>query len=103
MILASDSVASIKPIKEKFIPIALKANVTRGQTSNDSLFKKGNRFERENHFGNSGDKFDRGRGGRNKGIGSSRRARSCHGCGSKNYFIDDYPRVKVKKEFGGGA
>nr|GEU37735.1 hypothetical protein [Tanacetum cinerariifolium] len=79
MILASDGVAS-KPIKEKVMPIALKANVTRGQTSNDSvcqdgsnkdkdeeeefnsivknlwkLFKKGNGFERENHFGNGGD------------------------------------------------
>ncbi|GKA32812.1 hypothetical protein Tco_0719179 [Tanacetum coccineum] len=102
------------------------------------LFKKGNRFERENHFGNSGDKFDRGRGGRNKdseeplellkkgnrferenrfgnggdrfdrghrskGVGSSKGKHNCYGCGSKNYFIDDYPRVKVKKEFGGGA
>ncbi|GKB27259.1 hypothetical protein Tco_0866660, partial [Tanacetum coccineum] len=90
MILASDGVAS-KLIKEKFMPIALKANITRGQTSNDSvcqdgsdedegeeeefnlimrniwkLFKKGNRFERENHFGNSGDKFDRCHGGRSK-------------------------------------
>ncbi|GJY82912.1 hypothetical protein Tco_0496288 [Tanacetum coccineum] len=126
IILTSHGVAS-KPIKEKFIPIALKANVTRGQTSNDSvrqdgsdededeeeefnlivrnlwkLFKKGNRFERENHFGNSGNKFDRGRGGRSKGIGSSRREHSCHGCGSKNYFVDDYPRVKVKKEFVSG-
>ncbi|GKC13834.1 hypothetical protein Tco_1010616 [Tanacetum coccineum] len=76
MILASDVVAS-KPIKEKFMPIALKANVTRGQTSNDNvcqdrsdededkeeeefnlivrniwkLFNKGNRFKRENRFG----------------------------------------------------
>nr|GEW80436.1 reverse transcriptase domain-containing protein [Tanacetum cinerariifolium] len=84
MILASDGVAS-KPIKEKVMPIALKANVTRGQTSNDSvcqdgsyededkdkdeekefnsivrnlwkLFKKGNRFNRENRFGNGGDR-----------------------------------------------
>ncbi|GJX07767.1 hypothetical protein Tco_0195699 [Tanacetum coccineum] len=127
MILASDGVAS-KPIKEKVMPIALKANVTRGQTSNDSvcqdgsdededeeeefnsivrnlwkLFKKGKRFERENRFGNSGDKFDRGRGGRSKGVGSSRQERSCYGCGSKNYFIDDCPRAKVKKALVYGA
>ncbi|GJW44253.1 putative reverse transcriptase domain-containing protein [Tanacetum coccineum] len=128
MILASDGVAS-KPIKEKFMPIALKANVTRGQTSNDNvcqdrsdededeeeeefnsivrnlwkLFKKGNRFERENRFGNSGDKFDRGRGGRSKGVGSSRRERRCYGCGSKNHFVDDCLRAKVKKAFIGGA
>ncbi|GJT49173.1 putative reverse transcriptase domain-containing protein [Tanacetum coccineum] len=128
MILASDGVAS-KPIKEKFMPIALKANVTRGQTSNDNvcqdrsdededeeeeefnlivrnlwkLFNKGNRFERENRFGNSGDKFDRGRGGRSKGVGSSRRERRCYGCGSKNHFVDDCLRAKVKKAFIGGA
>ncbi|GJU59812.1 hypothetical protein Tco_1237578 [Tanacetum coccineum] len=36
MILASDGVDS-KPIKEKVMPIALKANVTRGQTSRNSI------------------------------------------------------------------
>ncbi|GKC15366.1 hypothetical protein Tco_1012148 [Tanacetum coccineum] len=81
MILSSDGVAS-KPIKENLMPITLKANVTRGQTSNDSvrqdgndededeeeefnsivrnlwkLFKKGNMFNRENRFGNCGYRF----------------------------------------------
>ncbi|GJR34021.1 UBN2 domain-containing protein [Tanacetum coccineum] len=191
MILASDDVAS-KPIKEKFMPIALKANVIRGQTSNDNvcqdrsdededkeeeefnlivrniwkLFNKGNRYgyiknhmktiknkqartrERKseqkpeaNHVAmvkaqiyvgfalNSltkeaqavtsrndslailryiklsyhGDKFDRGRGGRSKGVGSSRRERRCYGCGSKNHFVDDCLRAKVKKAFISGA
>ncbi|GJV03191.1 putative reverse transcriptase domain-containing protein, partial [Tanacetum coccineum] len=127
MILANNGVAS-KPIKEKVMPIALKANVTRGQTSNDSvcqdgsdededeeeefnsivrnlwkLFKKGKRFERENRFGNSGDKFDRGRGGRSKGVVSSRQEHSCYSCGSKNHFLDDCPRAKVKKASVGGA
>ncbi|GJX39793.1 hypothetical protein Tco_0253096 [Tanacetum coccineum] len=36
MILTSDGVDS-KPIKEKVMPIALKANVTRGQTSSNSI------------------------------------------------------------------
>ncbi|GKD45683.1 hypothetical protein Tco_1270328 [Tanacetum coccineum] len=36
MILASDDVSS-KPIKENILPMALKANVTRGQTSNDNV------------------------------------------------------------------
>ncbi|GJT12024.1 hypothetical protein Tco_0859066 [Tanacetum coccineum] len=36
IILASDGVAS-KPIKEKIVPIALKANVTRVQTSSNNL------------------------------------------------------------------
>ncbi|GJT60645.1 hypothetical protein Tco_1004178 [Tanacetum coccineum] len=99
MILSSDGVAS-KPIKEKVIPKALKANVTRGQTSNDSvcqdgsdeegyeeeefnsivknlwkLFKKGNRFKRENILGNGGE----------------------------NHFVDDCPKAKMKKAFLGGA
>ncbi|GKD41169.1 putative reverse transcriptase domain-containing protein [Tanacetum coccineum] len=125
MILASDGVAS-KPIKEKVMPIALKANVTRGQTSNDSvcqdgsdededeeeefnsivknlwkLFKKGNRFERENRFGNGGDRFDRGH--RSKGVGSSRGKRNCYGCGNKNHFVDDCLKAKMKKAFFGGA
>ncbi|GKC47543.1 UBN2 domain-containing protein, partial [Tanacetum coccineum] len=29
--------------------------------------------------------------------------RNCYGCGSKNHFIDDCPRAKVKKAFVGGA
>nr|GEU68558.1 hypothetical protein [Tanacetum cinerariifolium] len=127
MILVSDGVSS-KPIKEKVMPIALKANVTRGQTSNDSvcqdrsdedkheeeefnsivknlskLFKKGNRFKRENRFGNGGDRFDRGHGNRSKGVRSSRGKRNCYGCGSKNHFIDDCLKAKMKKAFFGRA
>ncbi|GKD65671.1 putative reverse transcriptase domain-containing protein [Tanacetum coccineum] len=127
MILASDGVAS-KPIKEKVMPVALKANVTWGQTSNDSvcqdvsgededgeeefnsivknlwkLFKKGNRFERENRFGNGGDRFDRGHGNRSKGVGRSRGKRNCYGCGSKNHFVDDCSKAKMKKVFFSGA
>nr|GEZ51915.1 hypothetical protein [Tanacetum cinerariifolium] len=49
------------------------------------LFKKGNRFERESHFGNSGNKVDKGRGGRRKGVRSLRRERSCYSYGSKNH------------------
>ncbi|GKA33518.1 hypothetical protein Tco_0719947 [Tanacetum coccineum] len=121
MVLASDGVAS-KPIKETIMPIALKGNVTKGQTSNDSvcqdgsdedkdeeeelksivrnlwkLFKNGNRFERENRFGNGGDRFDRGHGNRSKGVESSRGKYNCYGCGSKNHFIDNYPKAKMKK------
>nr|GEX43465.1 putative ribonuclease H-like domain-containing protein [Tanacetum cinerariifolium] len=95
---ASEGVAS-KPIKETVLPIALKSNVTRGQTSNDS----GNRFERENRFGNGGDRFDRGNGNGSKGVGSSRGKHNCYGCGSKNHFIDKYLKAKMKKAFVGGA
>nr|GEY62526.1 hypothetical protein [Tanacetum cinerariifolium] len=106
------------------MPIALKANVTKGQTSNDSvcqdgrdkdkdedeeeefnsivkklwkLFKKCIRFERENRFGNGEDRFDRGHGNKRKGVGSSRGKCNCYGCGSKNNFVDDCPKVKIKR------
>ncbi|GJW09031.1 hypothetical protein Tco_1571454 [Tanacetum coccineum] len=125
IILASDGVSS-KPIKEKVMPIALKANITRGQTSNDGvcqdgsdededeeeefnsivrnlwkLFKKGNSFERENLFGNDGDRFDRGHGDRSKGVRSSRGKCNCNGCSSKRHFVDDCPKAKMKKAFFG--
>nr|GEU83999.1 hypothetical protein [Tanacetum cinerariifolium] len=48
-------------------------------------------------FGNGGDRFDRGRGDRSKGVGSSRRERSCYGCGNKNHFVDDCRKTKEKK------
>ncbi|GKA02110.1 hypothetical protein Tco_0674775 [Tanacetum coccineum] len=102
MVLRNDGVIS-KSTKEKVNSIALNAIVTRGQTSNDSLFKKGNRFKRENCFGNGGDRFDKGRGDRSKCVGSSRRELSCYSYGSKNHFVDDCLRAKVIKAFVGGA
>ncbi|GKD97340.1 hypothetical protein Tco_1381237 [Tanacetum coccineum] len=68
-----------------------------------NLFKKGNRFERENRFGNGGDRFDKGHGNRSKGVGSSRGKRNCYGCRSKNHFVDDCSKAKMKKAFFGGA
>nr|GEV14055.1 hypothetical protein [Tanacetum cinerariifolium] len=47
--------------------------------------------------------FDRGHGNRRKCVGSSRRKRNCYGCGSKNYFVDDCPKGKMKNLFIGGA
>ncbi|GKA55381.1 putative nuclease HARBI1 isoform X1 [Tanacetum coccineum] len=125
--LPNDGIIS-KSTKEKVKSLALKAKVTRGQTSNDSicqdgsdvdedkeeefnsivknlwkLVKKGNRFERENRFVNGGDRFDRGHGNRSEGVRSSRGKRNCYGCGSKNHFVDDCPKAKIKKAFVGGA
>nr|GFB07032.1 zf-CCHC domain-containing protein/UBN2 domain-containing protein [Tanacetum cinerariifolium] len=81
MILANDGVAS-KPIKEKVMSMALKDNVTRGQTSNDSVCqdrsKKDEDEEEEfksivknlwNLF-KKDDRFDRGHSNRSKGVGS---------------------------------
>ncbi|GJR03986.1 hypothetical protein Tco_0526970 [Tanacetum coccineum] len=92
-----------KSTKEKVKSLALKAKVTRDQTSNYSvcqdgsdenedeeeefnsivknlwkLFKKGNRFEREI-------------------------ALVMVAIGSKNHFVDDCPKAKMKKAFVGGA
>ncbi|GJR53558.1 hypothetical protein Tco_1404079 [Tanacetum coccineum] len=111
-ILGIDSVAS-KPIKDKIMPIALKSNITRGQTSSDSisqekcdedeeinlmaknfrkLFQKG---VKKHH------KFDICK-EKTKG-GSSRRERSCYNCCDNNHFIDDCPKSKRNKAFVKGA
>ncbi|GJX51366.1 putative reverse transcriptase domain-containing protein [Tanacetum coccineum] len=111
-ILVIDSVAS-KPIKDKIMPIALKSNITRGQTSNYSisqekcdedeeinlmaknfrkLFRKG---VKKHH------KFDICK-EKTKG-GSSRRERGCYNCCDNNHFIDDCPKSKRNKAFVKGA
>ncbi|GJY86471.1 UBN2 domain-containing protein [Tanacetum coccineum] len=99
MILASDGVAST-PIEEKVLPIALKANVTRGQTSNDSVCQDGSDEDKDE---DKEEEFNRGRGNRSKGVGSSRGKRNCYGCGNKNHFVDDCLKAKMKKAFFGGA
>ncbi|GJW84986.1 hypothetical protein Tco_0158131 [Tanacetum coccineum] len=96
VILENDGITS-KTTKEKVKSLALKAKVSREQTSDDSdsqggsdedldeeeaeafnlmarNFRKGNRFGRGNQFGNGANKFRRGRsnGFGNRGIGSSR-------------------------------
>ncbi|GKG39097.1 hypothetical protein Tco_0463242, partial [Tanacetum coccineum] len=87
MLLDNDGVGS-KTTKEKVKSLALKAKVTREQTSDDSvsqggsdkdineeeaeafnllarnfrkLFHKGNQFRRRNQFGNGGTRFGKGR------------------------------------------
>nr|GEV17655.1 hypothetical protein [Tanacetum cinerariifolium] len=87
MILKSDDVSS-KPIKEKVMPIEPL-----------EVIQEGNRLERENRLGNGGDRFDRGHGNRSKGVGSSIGKHNCYGCGSKNYFVDDWSKAKMKKTF----
>ncbi|GKC33018.1 zf-CCHC domain-containing protein [Tanacetum coccineum] len=107
IILVSDGVAS-KPIKEKVMPIALKANVTRGQTSSNiicqdesdedeeinlmaknfrKLFRKG--VKKQDKFGICKEK--------KKGGESSRRECGCYNCGNKNHFIGECPKPKKNK------
>nr|GEU63965.1 UBN2 domain-containing protein [Tanacetum cinerariifolium] len=85
MLLASDGVA-FKPIKEKVMPIALKANVTMGQTNNDSVRQDGSDEDKdeEEEFNSiiknlwklfkKGNGFDRGHGNRSKGKDEKRRS-----------------------------
>ncbi|GJW17639.1 UBN2 domain-containing protein [Tanacetum coccineum] len=104
MVLDNDGVAS-KTTKEKVKSLALKAKVTREQTSDDSdsqdgsdedvdeeeaeafnlmarnfhkFFRKGNRFGRGNRFGNGGNQFGKGRDNSfgNKGGESSKKKRA---------------------------
>ncbi|GJT55934.1 retrovirus-related pol polyprotein from transposon TNT 1-94 [Tanacetum coccineum] len=106
IILENDGVAS-KTTKEKVKSLAFKAKVTREQTNNDidsqgvsdkdvdeeeakefnlmarnfhKFFRKGNRFERGNHFDNDANRFGRGDGNGfgNKGGESLRQRRGCY-------------------------
>nr|GEY16480.1 reverse transcriptase domain-containing protein [Tanacetum cinerariifolium] len=70
MILSSNGVVS-KPFKEKVMPITLKANITRGQTSNDSVCQDGSDEDEDEE---EEDRFDRGHGNRSKGEDKKRRS-----------------------------
>ncbi|GJS06211.1 hypothetical protein Tco_0363007 [Tanacetum coccineum] len=109
MILASDGVDS-KPIKEKVMPIALKANVTRGQTSRNSIRQdESDKHEEINLMAKNfkrllqkgvkkHDKFDICK-EKTKGCESSRHERGCYNYGNKNYFIGDCPKPRRNKGF----
>ncbi|GJT06895.1 hypothetical protein Tco_0841357 [Tanacetum coccineum] len=111
-ILGIDGVAS-KPIKDKIMPIALKSNITRGQTSSDSISQdKCDKDEEINLMAKNfrkllrkgvkkHDKFDICK-EKTKG-GSSKRERGCYNYGDKNNFINDCPKSKRNKAFIGGA
>ncbi|GJW26537.1 putative reverse transcriptase domain-containing protein [Tanacetum coccineum] len=108
-ILEGDDVAS-KPIKEKVMPIALKANITRGQTSSNSTCQEESDEEEEinlmaKNFGKllrkgvkKHDKFNICK-EKTKGGESSRRERGCYNYGNKNHLISDCPKLKRNKAF----
>ncbi|GKF30696.1 serine/threonine protein kinase SRPK1, partial [Tanacetum coccineum] len=105
MILENDGVAS-KNTKENVKSLALKAKVTREQTSDDSdsqggSDEDGNRFRRGNRFGNGANRFERGRGNNfgNKGGESSRQKRGCYNCEEEGHFISECPKPKENKAF----
>nr|GEX04870.1 retrovirus-related Pol polyprotein from transposon TNT 1-94 [Tanacetum cinerariifolium] len=128
----NDGVAS-KTTKEMVKSLALKAKVTREQTSDDSdrqrgsdedvdeekeaeaftlmarnfckFFCKGNRFGKGNQFGNSANRFGRGRRNsfRNNGGKSSKQKGACYNCKIEGHFASECRKPKENKAFVGGA
>ncbi|GJW12433.1 zf-CCHC domain-containing protein [Tanacetum coccineum] len=127
MVLDNDGVAS-KTTKEKVKYLALKAKVTREQPSDDSdsqggsdegineeesqsfnllarnfrkFFRKGNRFRRENRFGNSRHRFGKGRENNfgNKGGESSKPKGAYYNCGIEGHFASKCRKPKENKAF----
>ncbi|GJY07735.1 retrovirus-related pol polyprotein from transposon TNT 1-94 [Tanacetum coccineum] len=131
MVLENDGVTS-KTTKEKVKSLALKAKVTREQTSDDSdcqgesdedineeeaeafnllarnlckFFRKGNRFGRRNRFGNNGNRIGKGRGNsfEDKGDESSKKKGAWYNCGIEGHFASECRKPKENKAFMGGA
>ncbi|GJY01913.1 hypothetical protein Tco_0360065 [Tanacetum coccineum] len=96
MVVENDGVVS-KSTKEKVKSLALKAKFTMG-LDGKSLVLYCFGFD-----GNGGNKFGRGCGNGNKGVGSSREPRGCYNYGDKIHLISDCPKPKENKEFVGGA
>ncbi|GKA92275.1 retrovirus-related pol polyprotein from transposon TNT 1-94, partial [Tanacetum coccineum] len=119
-----------KTTKEKIKSLALKAKVTREQTSDDSergcdeevddeeaeafnlmarnfreFFRKGNRFGQGNRFGNGTNRFGRGRRNRfgNKGGQSSKKKGACYNCWIEGHFASECRNPKENKAFVRGA
>ncbi|GKD83663.1 retrovirus-related pol polyprotein from transposon TNT 1-94 [Tanacetum coccineum] len=131
MVLDNDGIRS-KTTKEKGKSLALKAKITREQTSDDSdsqrgsdedideeeaqafnllarnvrkFFRKGNRFGRDNQFGNGDNKFGRGRENSfgNKSGEISKQKGACCNFGIEGHFASECKKPKENKAFVGGA
>ncbi|GJU74649.1 hypothetical protein Tco_1266054 [Tanacetum coccineum] len=126
MLLDNDGVA-FKTTKERVKSLALKAKVTREQTSDDidsqggsdedideekvepfnlmarsfrEFFRKGSRFGRGNRFGDSANWFERSCG--NKDGESLKQKGACYNCGIEGHFTSEYRKPKENKDFVGG-
>ncbi|GJT13145.1 retrovirus-related pol polyprotein from transposon TNT 1-94 [Tanacetum coccineum] len=127
MVLDNDGIA-FKTTKEKVNSLALKAKVTREQSSDDNdsqgesnkdideeeaeafnllarNFRKGNRFGRKNRFGNNSNWFGKGRSNsfKDKGGESSKKKGACYNCGIEGHFASECRKLKENKDFMGEA
>ncbi|GJW04905.1 hypothetical protein Tco_1563761 [Tanacetum coccineum] len=129
IVLDNDGIASKITTKEKVKSLALKAKVTKEQTSDDSdsqggsdeivdeeeeakafnflarnshkFFRKGKRFRRGNRFGNNANKFGKGRGNNfgNKGGESSKPKEACYNCEIEGHFAKNEELLKFNQDF----
>nr|GEV02522.1 putative reverse transcriptase domain-containing protein [Tanacetum cinerariifolium] len=105
IVLDNDGVAS-KAIKEKVKSLALKAKVTRKQTSEIVIVKmEGNRFGRGNRFSNGANRFGKGRSNNfeDKGGESLKKKGACYNCEIEGHFASECRKPKENKDFMGGA
>ncbi|GKB23161.1 hypothetical protein Tco_0862562 [Tanacetum coccineum] len=89
MVLDNDGVGS-KITKENVKSLALKANITRGQTSNNSTCQDESDEDEEINLMAKNFKLKK------KGYESSRRKRECYNYGNKNHLADNYPKPNNK-------
>ncbi|GJS84984.1 retrovirus-related pol polyprotein from transposon TNT 1-94 [Tanacetum coccineum] len=124
MILENDDVVSKTTTKEEVNPSALKAEVTKQQTSDNSdsqggsdedvdeeeaeafnlmprNFRKGNRFGRDNQFSNGANRFKKGLGNNfgNKGGKSSRQKGFCYNFDVEGHFSSECTKPKENITF----
>ncbi|GKC72351.1 UBN2 domain-containing protein [Tanacetum coccineum] len=104
MVLDNDGVAS-KTTKEKVKSLALKAKVTRDQTSDDSDSQGESDEEVDEEESEAFNLFGRGRGNSfgNKGGESSKPKGACYNCGIEGHFSSECRKPKDNKAFIGGA
>ncbi|GKB18684.1 zf-CCHC domain-containing protein [Tanacetum coccineum] len=103
MVLDNDGVVS-KTTKENVKSLAIKAKVTREQTSDDSN-SQGESDEEGNRFGNGENQFGKSHGNNfeNKDGESSKPKGACYNCGIKGYFTSECRKPKENKAFVGGS